>query len=96
MTPYQPRHRAARPAEAGFGGHEVRCLVAACAAMTSLGTSMAASATSSAAALLAAKATAGDALHVVESTRPHLDYYRVVPEWITGMGLMTTEPFGVE
>ena len=23
--------------------------------------------------------------------RPQLDYYRLVPEWITGMGLMTAE-----
>jgi len=48
---------------AGFGGHEVRCWVAAAAAMRALG-----------------------------DFRPRLDYYRVVPEWITGMGLVTAEP----
>lgn len=48
--------------EAGFGGHEIRCWVAACAAMEELG-----------------------------GPRPRLDYYRLVPEWITGMGLMTAE-----
>ena len=46
--------------EAGFGGHEIRCWIAACAAMRELG-----------------------------GPRPRLDYYRLVPEWITGMGLMT-------
>lgn len=52
-------------AAAGFGGHEVRCWVAACAAMDALG-----------------------------GAHPRLDYYRLVPEWITGMGLMTTTPHG--
>ena len=46
--------------DAGFGGHEIRCWIAACAAMAELGASA-----------------------------PRLDYYRLVPEWITGMGLMT-------
>jgi 2,3-dihydroxyphenylpropionate 1,2-dioxygenase len=49
--------------DAGFGGHEVRCWVAAAAAMRALAPS-----------------------------RPRVDYYRIVPEWITGMGLVTTEP----
>ena len=48
--------------DAGFGGHEIRCWVAACAAMGELG-----------------------------GPAPRLDYYRLVPEWITGMGLMTAE-----
>lgn len=48
--------------EAGFGGHEIRCWIAACAAMGELA-----------------------------GPRPRLDYYRLVPEWITGMGLMTAE-----
>ncbi|MEO8134878.1 MAG: 3-carboxyethylcatechol 2,3-dioxygenase, partial [Betaproteobacteria bacterium] len=48
---------------AGFGGHEIRCWVAAGAAMRELG-----------------------------PWRPQLDYYRLVPEWITGMGLITAEP----
>ena len=48
---------------AGFGGHEVRCWIAASAAM---------------------RALAG-------AVRPQVDYYRVVPEWITGMGLLTAE-----
>ena len=48
--------------DAGFGGHEVRCWIAACAALSEMG-----------------------------DYRPRLDYYRVVPEWITGMGLMTAE-----
>ena len=47
--------------EAGFGGHEIRCWVAACAAMSAL-----------------------------DDAKPSVDYYRLVPEWITGMGLMTT------
>ena len=49
--------------DAGFGGHEIRCWIAACAAMHEL-------------------RAAGE-------FRPRVDYYRVVPEWITGMGLMT-------
>jgi 2,3-dihydroxyphenylpropionate 1,2-dioxygenase len=48
--------------DAGFGGHEIRCWIAACAAMNELGGPL-----------------------------PRLDYYRLVPEWITGMGLMTAE-----
>ena len=50
-------------AHAGFGGHEIRCWVAATAAMREMG-----------------------------APRLHLDYYRLVPEWITGMGLMSTQP----
>lgn len=50
--------------EAGFGGHEVRCWIAAAAAMRELGGG---------------------------TWRPQLDYYRLVPEWITGMGLITAE-----
>lgn len=46
--------------EAGFGGHEVRCWVAAFAAMRAAG-----------------------------AVRAELDYYEVVPEWITGMGVVT-------
>jgi len=48
---------------AGFGGHEVRCWIAATAAMRALAGSVA----------------------------PRVEYYRIVPEWITGMGLMTAE-----
>lgn len=48
--------------EAGLGGHEIRCWIAAGAAMGELG-----------------------------GPRPPLDYYRLVPEWITGMSLMIAE-----
>jgi 2,3-dihydroxyphenylpropionate 1,2-dioxygenase len=47
---------------AGFGGHEVRCWVAALAAM---------------------HAAQGGGL------RAELDYYEVIPEWITGMGIVS-------
>ena len=46
--------------EAGFGSHEVRCWVAALAAMRAAGT-----------------------------MRAEIDYYEIVPEWITGMGIVT-------
>jgi 2,3-dihydroxyphenylpropionate 1,2-dioxygenase len=52
--------------EAGFGGHEIRCWVAACAAAMELGP--------------------------FADSPLALDYYRLVPEWITGMGLMTAGP----
>jgi 2,3-dihydroxyphenylpropionate 1,2-dioxygenase len=45
---------------AGFGSHEVRCWVAAFAAMAAAG-----------------------------AVRPALDYYELVPEWITGMGIVS-------
>jgi hypothetical protein len=48
--------------KAGWGGHEIRCWIAAGAAMGELG-----------------------------GPRPRLDYYRLVPEWITGMSLMIAE-----
>ena len=46
--------------EAGFGGHEVLCWVAAFAAMRAAG-----------------------------AVQTELDYYEIVPEWITGMGIVT-------
>lgn len=46
--------------EAGFGSHEVRCWVAAFAAMRAAG-----------------------------AVQAELDYYEIVPEWITGMGIVT-------
>jgi 2,3-dihydroxyphenylpropionate 1,2-dioxygenase len=51
---------AALDRDAGFGGHEVRCWVAAFAAMRAVG-----------------------------AIQARLDYYEIVPEWITGMGVVT-------
>ena len=34
------------------------------------------------------------AMDALGGGHPRLDYYRLVPEWITGMGLMTTTPHG--
>jgi 2,3-dihydroxyphenylpropionate 1,2-dioxygenase len=51
---------AALDREAGFGGHEVRCWVAAFAAVRATG-----------------------------PVQAVLDYYEIVPEWITGMGIAT-------
>ena len=50
-------------AKAGFGGHEVRCWVAAAAA---------------------AQALAGEAV-----LEPSERYYQIIPEWLTGMGVVT-------
>lgn len=47
--------------KAGFGGHEIRCWIAAFAAAQSLGTRGA----------------------------PRLEYYEIIPEWITGMAVVT-------
>mgnify|MGYP000942300934 CR=1 FL=1 len=46
----------------GFGGHEIRCWIAAFAALRSQG-----------------------------GYASQLDYYRIIPEWITGMGIMSGE-----
>ena len=35
-------------------------------------------------------AVASAAMTVLDDAKPSVDYYRLVPEWITGMGLMTT------
>lgn len=51
--------------KAGFGGHEVRCWVAAAAA---------------------AEALAGR-----QMLRPQVRYYQAIPEWLTGMGVLTAQ-----
>lgn len=51
--------------KAGFGGHEVRTWVAACAA---------------------AQVLAGPGV-----LAPQLRYYQIIPEWLTGMGVVTAE-----